>query len=133
MVAVAVIDVAYVIIGTYAGMLGFGVDTWYVDPDDLTFAMKVSTPLFYISFPYHTVSSSLTSLALLYQENPEPHPPRTDESLGSLLLSAHLPKPPFPHSLLGGYVLDFYFHCNICCPTDISVHPAQRHMGILGG
>lgn len=45
MVAVAIINVPFVAIGNYAGMLGFGVDTWYVTPADLTFALKVSATL----------------------------------------------------------------------------------------
>lgn len=45
MVMVAVIDVAFVVLGNYMAMLAFGQDTWYVDPDDLTLALKVSAGL----------------------------------------------------------------------------------------
>lgn len=45
MVTAAVINVAFIVIGNCAAMLGFGFDTWYVDPDDLTFALKVSASL----------------------------------------------------------------------------------------
>ncbi|KUI73557.1 hypothetical protein VM1G_09165 [Cytospora mali] len=61
MVAVAVINMAFVVIGNYAAMLGFGVDTWYVDPDDLTFAMK----LFYIGETLYLTLLGLTKVSVL--------------------------------------------------------------------
>lgn len=45
MVMVAAIDVVFVVMGNYMAMLAFGQDTWYIDPDDLTFALKVSAEL----------------------------------------------------------------------------------------
>ncbi|KUI58930.1 hypothetical protein VP1G_06207 [Cytospora mali] len=62
MVAVAVINTAFVVIGNYAAMLGFGVDTWYVDPDDLTFAMK----LFYIGETLYLTLLGLTKVSILF-------------------------------------------------------------------
>lgn len=43
MAAVAAIYVAFQVIGGYIDMLGFGIDIWYVEPDNLTLALKVST------------------------------------------------------------------------------------------
>lgn len=47
MLAVAVLLMPYQIIGDYANYLAFGVDTWYVPPDDLTDGLQVRNSLSY--------------------------------------------------------------------------------------
>ncbi|ROW06945.1 hypothetical protein VMCG_04161 [Cytospora schulzeri] len=62
MVTVAIINVAFVVLGNYAAMLGFGLDTWYIDPDDLTFALKV----FYIGETLYLTLLGLTKVSVLF-------------------------------------------------------------------
>lgn len=119
MVAVAVMDVAFVVIGNYAGMLGFGVDTWYVAPDDLTFALKVSA-----SLPHNKLLSTrevnrLTGSALLHRRNPVPRPPRPHQSFDPLFLLAHLSQPRLSHALRDGHVLGASCDNNVHHPPDL--------------
>lgn len=62
MVTVAVMNVAFIVTGNYSAMLGFGRDTWYVDPNDLTFALK----LFYISESLYLTLLGLTKVSIIF-------------------------------------------------------------------
>lgn len=85
MVTVAVMNVAFIVIGNYSAMLGFGRDTWYVNPNDLTFALKVSAAvciyrfvasrrvrltgrlkLFYISESLYLTLLGLTKVSVIF-------------------------------------------------------------------
>lgn len=85
MVTVAVMNVAFIVTGNYSAMLGFGRDTWYVDPNDLTFALKVSAAvctykffascrvrltgrlkLFYISESLYLTLLGLTKVSIIF-------------------------------------------------------------------
>ncbi|ROV92003.1 hypothetical protein VSDG_07639 [Cytospora chrysosperma] len=55
-------NVAFIVIGNYSAMLGFGRDTWYVNPNDLTFALK----LFYISESLYLTLLGLTKVSVIF-------------------------------------------------------------------
>lgn len=44
MLAVAVLLVPFQVVGEYANFLAFGLDTWYVAPEDLTDGLQVRNP-----------------------------------------------------------------------------------------
>lgn len=66
MLGVAVLLVPFQVVGEYANYLAFGLDTWYVAPEDLNDGLKVRKPFaegFHSGVRYTERSSSITTSA----------------------------------------------------------------------
>ncbi|KAG7150010.1 hypothetical protein HYQ46_001068 [Verticillium longisporum] len=61
MTACLILYVPFCVIGTYVGRLAFGRDVWTVEPDDLTYALK----LFYIAQTLYMLCLALPKIAIL--------------------------------------------------------------------
>ncbi|KAK2607575.1 hypothetical protein N8I77_006238 [Diaporthe amygdali] len=62
MLAVAVLFVPFQAVAQYGVFLGFGVDAWYVKPDDLTLALQ----FFYMAETFYLTTLGLTKISILF-------------------------------------------------------------------
>lgn len=112
-----------------AGNLGFGYDTWFIDPQDLTEALRVR-PLqssLALETPLILAAVDLHRRVLLLRL------PDTHQSFRHMLLFAHLSAKGLQNTILGRHRLRRPFECDIPSHPTQTMHAAQHDLGRLAG